>query len=97
MLPEKLFSLFRKENESVSPAGLLRPEVPGGTSGGRKPVKSNPPATRASRGLEQFFFDIRDVVGLSILDLAGATQENINFLTNLGHKIYSQDIVRSIF
>jgi len=49
-----------------------------------------------SRGLEQFFFDIRDVVGLSILDLAGANQDNINFLTNLGHKIYSQDIVRSI-
>ena len=56
----------------------------------------NPPVTRVSRGLEQFFFDIRDMVGLSILDLAGATQENINFLTNLGHKIYSQDIVRSI-
>ena len=49
-----------------------------------------------SRGLEQFFFDIRDVVGLSILDLAGATQDNINFLTNLGHKIYSQDIVRNL-
>ena len=36
------------------------------------------------------------MVGLSILDLSGATQENINFLTNLGHKIYSQDIVRSL-
>jgi hypothetical protein len=46
--------------------------------------------------MEQFFFDIRDVVGLSILDLAGATQENINFLTSLGHKVYSQDIVRSM-
>jgi hypothetical protein len=96
MLPEKLFSLFRKENEPVSPAGLTNPAAPGGSSGGRKPVKLNPPATRVSRGLEQFFFDVRDVVGLSILDLAGATQENINFLTNLGHKIYSQDIVRSI-
>jgi hypothetical protein len=62
----------------------------------RKQGKANPPATRVSRGLEQFFFDIRDVVGLSILDLAGATQDNINFLTNLGHKIYSEDIVRSL-
>ena len=58
--------------------------------------KANPPFTRVSRGLEQFFFDIRDVVGLSVLDLAGANQDNINFLTNLGHKIYSQDIVRSL-
>ncbi len=52
--------------------------------------------TRQSRGLEQFFFNIRDIVGLSILDLAGASQENINFLTNLGHKVYTQDIMRSL-
>jgi len=54
------------------------------------------PVSRQSRGLEQFFFSIRDVVGLSILDLSGATQENIDFLTNLGHKLYSQDIMRSM-
>jgi hypothetical protein len=54
------------------------------------------PVSRQSRGLEQFFFNIRDVVGLSILDLSGATQENIDFLTNLGHKLYSQDIMRSM-
>lgn len=51
---------------------------------------------RQSRGLEQFFFSIRDVVGLSILDCAGANQENINFLIDLGHKIYSQDLVRNL-
>jgi hypothetical protein len=51
---------------------------------------------RPSRGLEQFFFNIRDLIGLSILDLAGASQENINFLTSLGHKVYSADIVRSL-
>ncbi len=51
---------------------------------------------RQSRGLEQFFFDIRDVVGLSVLDCAGANQENINFLVDLGHKIYSQDLVRNL-
>jgi len=53
-------------------------------------------STRQSRGLEQFFFDIRDHVGLSILDLAGATQENINYITNLGHRIYTQDFIRSL-
>ncbi len=94
-LPEKLFSLFRKENESVSLTGTSRAVVSAPTPA-RKASKPNPPATRVSRGMEQFFFDIRDVVGLSILDLAGATQENINFLTSLGHKIYSQDIVRSM-
>jgi hypothetical protein len=93
MLPEKLRSIFRKESEPASPA---HPLSVAGSSPARKPFKPNPPTTRASRGLEQFFFEIRDLVGLSILDLAGATQENINFLTSLGHKIYSQDIVRSL-
>jgi hypothetical protein len=36
------------------------------------------------------------VVGLSILDCAGANQDNINFLINLGHKVYSQDLVRNL-
>jgi len=53
-------------------------------------------STRASRGLEQFFTYLRGQAGLSILDLAGASQENINFITNLGHKLYSEDFVRSL-
>lgn len=35
-------------------------------------------------------------MGLSILDCAGASQDNINLLVNLGHKVYSQDLVRGI-
>jgi hypothetical protein len=101
MLPEKLRSIFRKESDAVSPIGdTPRSAVSGGGSGGppgRKIArKETPPQTRQSRGLEQFFFNIRDVVGLSVLDAAGANQENVNFLINLGHKVYSQDLVRSI-
>jgi hypothetical protein len=51
---------------------------------------------RQSRGLEQFFGYIRDQVGLSILDLSGANQENVNFITNLGHKLYSEDFMRGM-
>lgn len=54
------------------------------------------PLTRQSRGLEQFFFNIRDIVGLSVLDCAGANQDNIDFLIDLGHKVYSQDLVRNL-
>jgi len=36
------------------------------------------------------------VVGLSVLDCAGASQDNIDFLINLGHKVYTQDLMRSI-
>ncbi|PYT24681.1 MAG: hypothetical protein DMG58_25650 [Acidobacteria bacterium] len=52
--------------------------------------------SRASRGLEQFFAFLRDQVGLSVLDLAGASQQNINFITNLGHRLYSEDFVRTL-
>ena len=35
-------------------------------------------------------------MGLSILDLAGASQQNIDFLTSLGHKIYSANVIHSM-
>lgn len=95
MLPEKFRSIFRREGAPVPPAGASHsshsaiPPL-------RKPGRKEPPSTRQSRGLEQFFFSIRDVVGLSILDCAGASQDNINFLIDLGHKVYTQDLVRGI-
>src|SRR2546426_8019452 len=52
--------------------------------------------SRPSRGLEQFFTCIRDQEGLQILDLAGASQNNINFITNLGHRLYSEDFLRTL-
>jgi hypothetical protein len=53
------------------------------------------PQTRASNGLDQFFSSIKDEQNLSILDFAGASQANISFITTLGHKIYSNDILRT--
>src|SRR3954467_12798448 len=50
--------------------------------------------TRPSRGLEEFFTYIRDQSGLTILDLGGATQQNVSFITNLGHRLYSEDFLQ---
>jgi len=52
--------------------------------------------TRNSHGLDQFFGSIRDRAGLSILDLAGASQSNITYITELGHRLYSDDILRTL-
>jgi hypothetical protein len=93
MLPERLRSIFRKESDPVSPVGATPRSL---VSAGRKTARKDLPQSRQSRGLEQFFFNIRDVVGLSVLDAAGANQENINFLINLGHKVYTSDLVHSI-
>ena len=50
--------------------------------------------TRQSRGLQEFFSYIRDQSGLNILDLGGATQQNVSFITNLGHRLYSEDFLQ---
>jgi len=63
------------------------------------PQKKGPaaePQTRSSHGLEQFFSSIQDEENLSILDFAGASQANISFITALGHRIYSNDILRGL-
>jgi hypothetical protein len=51
-------------------------------------------SARPSRGLEEFFTQIRDTSGLTILDLGGATQKNVSFITDLGHRLYSEDFLR---
>src|SRR2546430_13107247 len=51
---------------------------------------------RHSNGLDQFFSYIKGESGLSILDLAGVNQANVSFITNLGHRIYSEDFLRSL-
>jgi hypothetical protein len=50
-------------------------------------------STRTSRGLEEFFGSIRNQSGLTLLDLGVATQQNITFITNLGHRLYSEDFL----
>jgi hypothetical protein len=95
LLPERLKTLLRGSSGAGS----------GSASTGAPPTSLyNGPSSkdkeklvqRQSRGLEQFFSYIRDQVGLSILDLSGANQENVNFITNLGHKLYSEDVARGL-
>ena len=49
---------------------------------------------RPSRGLEEFFGYIHGQSGLTILDLGGASQQNVSFITGLGHRLYSEDFLR---
>ena len=75
------------------------PPSPSSRAGRRAPGLRRPrrlSSTRQSRGLEEFFAQIRDTSGLTILDLGGATQKNISFITDLGHRLYSEDFLRSL-
>ena len=49
--------------------------------------------TRHSSGFDQFVSMLQASQNLSILDMAGASQANISFLTGLGHRLSTDDIV----
>jgi 2-polyprenyl-3-methyl-5-hydroxy-6-metoxy-1,4-benzoquinol methylase len=90
-LPGPLKNLFRGGR---GPAPSNGPG-PSPLSGGRLAARAEETlSTRPSRGLEEFFSYIRDQSGLTILDLGGATQQNVSFITNLGHRLYSEDFLQ---
>jgi hypothetical protein len=70
--------------------------VQSGAAAAKMPAVKGTPVTRNSSGLEQFFFAVRDRPGLSLIDFAGASQANISYITNLGHRLTSDDYVRSL-
>jgi 2-polyprenyl-3-methyl-5-hydroxy-6-metoxy-1,4-benzoquinol methylase len=88
----RLFRGYRKgQNGGAIPAaGGKTPLFSRGN--GAEPVLS----TRPSRGLEEFFTQIRDTTGLTILDLGGATQKNVTFITDLGHRLYSEGFLAQL-
>jgi SAM-dependent methyltransferase len=53
---------------------------------------SSAPLTRHSSGFDQFCSALRNSESQSILDMSGASQANISFITGLGHRISSDDI-----
>jgi hypothetical protein len=54
-------------------------------------------SARHSNGLDHFVSYFKgETTGLSILDLAGVNRSNVTFITKLGHRIYSEDVLRSL-
>ncbi len=51
---------------------------------------------RHSSGLEHFFSYIHGERGLTLLDLSGASQANVGFITGLGHRLYSEDLLTTL-
>ena len=50
------------------------------------------PQLRHSSGLREFCRELKGQRGLRVLDVGAACQANISFFTELGHKIYTEDI-----
>ena len=49
--------------------------------------------TRHSSGFDQFHAMLKTSENLSILDMSGASQANITFITEAGHRISSDDVI----
>jgi hypothetical protein len=84
-----------------APRGAPPAKGPGKPGGSGRPLDSlwrgggvAANAVRPSRGLEEFFRYIHGQSGLNILDLGSASQENISFITGLGHRLYSEDFLQ---
>ncbi len=54
------------------------------------------PLVRHSNGLQEFWKEIQSPSGLHILDLGSASQANVSFITGLGHKLYTEDLIRTL-
>jgi hypothetical protein len=52
--------------------------------------------TRNSHGLDQFCAMLQERPGMRILDMAGASQQTVTFITGLGHQLYSGDLLGTI-
>jgi SAM-dependent methyltransferase len=92
LLKERLKSILRG-SRSPAGGGPPPPDPPRSRFLARAGPKQTS-RTRLSRGLDQFFGYFRDQSGLALLDLGGTFQDNINFITSLGHKFYSEDFLR---
>jgi hypothetical protein len=56
-----------------------------------KSPEDAPPGIRHSSGFEQFCVMLQTSESLSILDMSGASQANVSFITGYGHRISSDD------
>ena len=92
LLPGPLRGILRGKGSPPGNGGI--PQAGRAPIPARKPGVADAMVTRPSRGLEEFFSYIRDQSGLTILDLGGATQQNINFITSLGHRLYSENFLQ---
>jgi hypothetical protein len=86
---------------------LLKERLKGLLLGGA-PAQESPPGEpgpadgsgsvheRHSHGLEQFSSHLQERRELCVLDLGGITQSNVSFITDLGHKLFSEDFLTAI-
>lgn len=80
--------MFRDRVKSAARHGPEQQAAPGRREGFAPPQAH----CRHSHGLEEFFQRLGSSAGLTVLDWAGASQANVNFITSRGSRLYSEDL-----
>lgn len=93
-------ALFRAVQGSQDPDSSLRPERPTAMPIVEQPeptpVVPAPPQMRNSSALKQFVRSLDTSRDLRLLDLGGANAANIQFMTQLGTRLYSEDFFATL-
>lgn len=91
-------ALFRAVQGSDDSDSSLRPERPvvRPVAPAVKPVAFAPPQLRPSPALQQFVRTLDTNNELRLLDLGGANAANIQFMTQLGTRLYSEDFFATL-
>ena len=63
---------------------------------GSAPKLQTEPTSRPSNALAEFCSSLEERPGLAILDFAPVNQGTITFVTNYGHKLYSEDFLHQL-
>lgn len=71
-------------------APRVRDQFPGASKAPNYPTEES---TRISRGLEQFVIQLQSFRHSSVIDMGVANQANINYVTDLGHRITSDNVI----
>ncbi len=69
-----------------------RPQPPGSGAPTGSEVS---PGGRRSYALESLSHRLDSLEGLQILDLGGINQSNLDYITGMGHRLYSEDLLRA--
>ncbi len=95
MWKDRLRALFSRSPDGGPSVSALTPvsPAPSPVSAARA---SRAAAIRHSPALEQLLHVLRDHQNLQILDLGEVNQDNVAFLTSLGHRLYSEDLIRCV-
>ncbi len=96
MLGEKIRGLFRPPGEAppVNGRAIYAPDLGSIPPAAHGPLMAE--TDRRSNGLRQFFEALHGQSRMQILDLGGASQANINFITLQGHRLYTEDLLLAL-